>query len=1329
MEEDHNQDDEFSDEEEDDEMSGEELPDDSPDDDMTLIQYQTEARREALVQKETRANADRLARFCRKVSKHWDWAAILSDGFSGGIIVLWHKSVGVVTPVSVSKRALHIIITNNSSKTFLISVIYNSSRFRKQCFLWNELSKLSALHIPWLILGGFNSILHRFEHKGGTFAYYDRKARFFRNFIEFNNLIDLNYSGPHFTWYNNQLGLARCWARLDRCLFNLDWANSFNFNSLKHLARSFSDHSPLFLSSAPFSYHTTRIFRFDINWLDFIGCHDAIHDAWNCHPHGNPLQAFSHLLSRACYNLSNWHRSGINSLEADLASSEITISNLEKSDFNSISQSFLMDQYANLASLQRQCSIKWAQRARMLWIKDGDRNTSFFHATTRIRAHSNFISKVVDSNGVCCQDHTSIERAFLNFYMDLWSAPSVESDNLLNLLPTNLPRLNDSVASSIVREVTKEEVFQTLLDLPTGKSPGPDGFCTEFYHSFWPIIGDHLFLAVRCFFERAIIPSSWGKTFITLIPKKDHPHSVSDFRPISLCNVNFKIISKLLANRMQLVLPSLIGREQAGFVTNRCSFDNIIAVQEIVHTLETDTKNPPRMLIKLDIEKTYDTVNWNAILAVFDHMNFPPLWISWISTCLRSCSFSLLINGNSSPWFPSSRGVRQGDPISSYLFILVSQILTAFLNQGLKAARNINHCLEVYRHITGQRPNLLKSQIFFPTWCNKHVSSRICSILNLTQASFPFKYLGILISHKRLAASSFNPMVVKIRHLCSRWSNYNLSQAAKTTLINSTLFSIPTYTLSVYPIPDSIISEITRIVRKFFWCRNSNGKGIHNLNWKIVNEDKAEGGIGIRNLSLAKYSLMAKHFFNYLNNGDAIWVDILRSKYGDFNFWKSKAPTKCSWFFRYLTRIAGRLKPNCRINSVNPARTSFLWDPWCFDIPIALKPTFINMDVDVDLLTVSDVILGDRWNETHLHHVFGHYFDAQALSSSSINPNTCNHWVWNPNTKHHKIAATVYNHLNHNLNQSEFWYGWQLLWKLNISPRAKHFLWMLFHGRLSTSNFLSQLRLGPDNPCALCGLFPEMIDHLFCHCNIAKQVWNYLSMKINTHIHFPIGFSVGLWLTERHFTNHCKSVIAASAWLIWKSRCDVIFRDAHLNIPVIVCRALSHVQEHIAGRRCLAGQKLIMHNFSCADELFLFSHSSSIPGSSVSSAGFFLSNSNYVVNFAGCCSIVKSDSVLDEIYAFAVALQSVMDNHLTIKHIFVNTYETLNILSHQIAHIRSLLDDLDSPTIHCISKSWMLPAVNLATHGVNSSDINLFLFGRDLPRWIMLSFSNSGFQF
>ncbi|XP_039129310.1 uncharacterized protein LOC120265457 isoform X2 [Dioscorea cayenensis subsp. rotundata] len=292
---------------------------------------------------------------------------------------------------------------------------------------------------------------------------------------------------------------------------------------------------------------------------------------------------------------------------------------------------------------------------------------------------------------------------------------------------------------------------------------------------------------------------------------------------------------------------------------------------------------------------------------------------------------------------------------------------------------------------------------------------------------------------------------------------------------------------------------------------------------------------------------MAKHVFGFLNKKDGIWVDVLSHKYDKLDFWRNTAPVNCSWFYRSLHKAAPQIKPFCRINLINPALTSFCWDPWCFDIPIALKPTFINMNVDVNLLSISDVVNGDRWCDTSLLYVFGPNFNLQELSSTSIDLNSGNHWIWNPPTKLHKISSTIYQQLNLSTPPEEVWPGWQLIWKLNIAPRTKHFMWTLFHGLLSTTNFLYHLNLGPNDPCSLCGLSPETIDHLFSHCTKTKQ------------------------LTEGNYSNYINSVIAATAWMLWKSRCNIIFHNACINLPTVVCRALAHVQEYTDCNRSLIG--------------------------------------------------------------------------------------------------------------------------------------------------------------
>lgn len=141
---------------------------------------------------------------------------------------------------------------------------------------------------PWLILGDFNSILSRVEHRGGSFSYYSCKSCVFNAFIDSNNLLDLKYVSSTYTWCNNQHGSTRRWARLECFLVNLKWSNFFKSYTFSHLTRSFSDHSPIFLTVNLLCTHKKRLFRLENFWVDYLGCHNCVRDAWNFSPHGNP---------------------------------------------------------------------------------------------------------------------------------------------------------------------------------------------------------------------------------------------------------------------------------------------------------------------------------------------------------------------------------------------------------------------------------------------------------------------------------------------------------------------------------------------------------------------------------------------------------------------------------------------------------------------------------------------------------------------------------------------------------------------------------------------------------------------------------------------------------------------------------------------------------------------------------------------------------------------------------------------------------------------------------------------------------------------------------
>ncbi|XP_039119691.1 uncharacterized protein LOC120255989 [Dioscorea cayenensis subsp. rotundata] len=1110
---------------------------------------------------ETRANEDRILRLCNQFARVWNWVAIPANGYSGGIIVFWLKHLGKITPVAHSHRALHLVFSSFADHPWIISVVYNAQHLKVQQRLWNELSSVSKLDLPCIVLGDFNAITSSVDHK--------------------------------------ECGLARRWARLDRCLVNDTWLACSNSIHLKYLPKIFSDHSPMLISIMNANRNFFSVFRFENYWLEHANYVLEIRKALFSDAHSNPMHAFFHVLARVRRSVCAIRHLGLGALDKEIKSIEVQLQALEVDDrlsscMDPVSFRELQNRYR---ALLRQYHSRWAQKSRLNWVMSGDMNSAFFHRSVRVRRHHNSISSISDNKGGCFNVPEQIEQVFLDHFSTLWnSADSRSTEQVLEAIPPDLPTLTYDQQTFLSKTVTKDEIYATLLSLPVGKSPGPDGMNVEFYKFFWNDLEKHLVPAILYFFEKVVMPGAWGRTYITLIPKREHPKFVSDFRPISLCNVAYKIVTKILANRLKNVIACLVGKEQCGFVPGRSPVDNIIAVQEMIHTINQDRTTPPRMILKVDIEKAYDTINWNIIYATLIKMNFPSIWISYIRACLEASSYSILLNGKPSVWFCPHRGIRQGDPLSPYIFILVAQNLTTILNHarflGLipgfsnsltynfnhlmyaddlilissvtrRAARNIVFCLNLYAHLAGQVPNQMKSEVFFPHWFNKRVSNRICNILNVKHGKTPFLYLGVLISPKRLALAQFDSMVTRLNRAVDNWGKVKLSKAGKSILINSILMSTPIYYLAVYPIPDSILAKISLIARKYLWANYDHGSGMPLVNWDTITSSRSEGGLGIRNLLKVKHSLMAKNLFNLLNKHENIWVDIVCLKYGDFNFWTMKPPPNCSAFFRGLCYNANVLKPFLWINCLNPSVTSFLYHPWLFETPLAFKPVFLNMNIFVDDFQISELLDNDSWNLDTLNCLFGTNWNSPIISFGKICHETDNHWVWFPATCSNRLSSNIYKFLNKNSLVDQQWCGWSNIWKLAIAPKAKSFIWLLMHGKLKTYDYLYRLNLGPPDPCVFCGLTLESSNHLFRLCNFSIRIWQMVESLTNCKPLFLNALDTGEWLDFNVHGNSksLASITAATLWQIWISRCNKIFRQDNPDISKIANLIMLHVKD------------------------------------------------------------------------------------------------------------------------------------------------------------------------
>jgi hypothetical protein len=242
----------------------------------------------------------------------------------------------------------------------------------------------------------------------------------------------------------------------------------------------------------------------------------------------------------------------------------------------------------------------------------------------------------------------------------------------------------------MVTEVEEDALFKpvTLLELKAvlenfkkERSPGPDGWTSEFFIFFFDLVGADLLEMVEDSRKKGKICGGLNSTFLALIPKVNNPASFDDYRPISLCNLIYKVISKILANRIKPILARCLSAEQLGFLKGRRIQDAIGAAHESLHSIKK--KNLKSLVLKLDLKKSYDNIDWEYLRLILLTVGFGIRLTDWIMCCVTSANFAVLINGEATKYFKSGRGLRQGCPLSPYLFIMIMEGLSLMLSKSI----------------------------------------------------------------------------------------------------------------------------------------------------------------------------------------------------------------------------------------------------------------------------------------------------------------------------------------------------------------------------------------------------------------------------------------------------------------------------------------------------------------------------------------------------------------------------------------------------------------------------------------------------------------------
>ncbi|XP_059068658.1 uncharacterized protein LOC131859127 [Cryptomeria japonica] len=456
--------------------------------------------------------------------------------------------------------------------------------------------------------------------------------------------------------------------------------------------------------------------------------------------------------------------------------------------------------------------IYWRKKSRDLWLSDGDRNTKFFHALTKLKHQRCQISSIHNSDGVVLTKESDIVNEGVRFFKSLLSEESsIFCDNFTSFIP-KLMTVEDN--AMLMAPFSIQEVKDIVFSMSPEKVPSPDGFTVLFFQKCWSFLGEDLHLVLeeaRC---NQTMLRDVNSTIIARIPKCENLVSFMDFRPIALYMM-----------------------------------------------------------------KAYDRVNWQALLSVLSKFEFGVKWVEWIRACISTARFSILLNGSPCGFFASSRGLRQGDPLSPFLFIILveaySRAISCARERGLWKGISIPRMSIPHTHCFFVDDTLLFGLAFM-----REAQSRLSRYWGFSVGPFPCKYLGLPFYTGSEKHNFWERVSGAISSKILSWSHKWSTFSGKIVLIKAVLNVIPIYLLSILKAPKKIVGALHSIVRSFLWNNNvDKTKRISLLAWDRVCAPKDKGGAGIRELGKQNLALGAKLVWKFYKQPTSKWASILSAKY------------------------------------------------------------------------------------------------------------------------------------------------------------------------------------------------------------------------------------------------------------------------------------------------------------------------------------------------------------------------------------------------------------------------------------------------------------------
>ncbi|XP_018512128.2 uncharacterized protein LOC103853200 [Brassica rapa] len=1073
-----------------------------------------------------------------KLCPGWKFASNHHSDDDGRIILIWKDPLKIQI-VHQSSQSITCAMEIPNLPPFFYTAVYASNLTVDRSDLWAKLlylhDSLNLQNYGWIVGGDFNQILMSSEHSSQSVNAQDYQMYQFQDCLTQTGLFDLRYNGPSHTWKNNQPDMPIA-KKLDRLLINCNTISAFPHASANFLPPDISDHTPCLLDLA---YQLPKAGTQPFKFQNYLTKHPeftmVIHDAWT------RAGSNSWTLTQLCWklkliktNLKILNRDNFSKIQERVTETYNLLQTAQVHSLQAPSQQLFLeekelhDRWMFLRQIE-ECFFR--QKSRINWLTEGDLNTTYFHRICQVQASYNAIRSFITESGIQITDPQEMSNLAIAHFQSVlgplnYRPPCIASHPSWFALLTNF-RVTSLQSTQMQLIPTALEIRKQFFKLNQNKAPFPDGLTSGFFKASWDILGEEVVHSIQHFFASSFLPAATNATILSLIPKFPGASKITDFRPISCLNTVYKVLSRLLVARLKPFLPDLILPSQTAFVKDRLLVENTTLASELIHGYHKN-KGSKRIAIKVDIAKAFDILSWEFLLSSLEAIEVPQRFISWIKACICTTKFTVGYNGVVNGYFKGKRGLRQGDPLSPYLFVIAMNYLSMMLNEAarnekikyhnrcdrmklthlsfaddllifidgsLSSVQNVLQVLREFEHRSGLAVSFQKTS-FYASGLSEEELSTIQASTGMHHGSLPFRYLGVPLNSRKLSIVNCEPLLHQVKTRFSSWSVKSLSFAGRLLLIKTVIAGITTFWCSAFILPKACINKINSMCSFFLWKGNLEGHHSAKVAWETVTLTKAQGGLGIKDLHVWNKSCSLRLIWIIIFREDSVWAAWFKEvvlKGSLQNYWTVKPSQKNSWLVNKLIKMRTKVFPLIKMRIENGRTARFWLDNWAPTSSLTLSQTLPGGRFGIPLsATVASLRRNGSWRLPPARSEVMLELYAYMTMIELTEREDYYEWEIQGATTIKFSTGAIYTNLRGTIPDQSWT---KTIWIPRAIPRHSFHSWLVTLNQCPTRDRMIQWGLQIDPTCLLCNLTAESRDHLYFVCPYSFGLWTLVASQ------------------------------------------------------------------------------------------------------------------------------------------------------------------------------------------------------------------------------------------